>query len=621
MSKDSRYIILNWMLPAIPSFPSPAMSVLKSQLQAHGYEVKVVYWNFHLIPVVEHYWGTPIGDNDDHLVYYLSPLFGYLALEMEDQVSIEIQREFWNKKNKGNPKSSIEFLMHLKNNATKLKQIVAEVIYKYNFGQCCFAGFYQKLFQMYGGDIVARELKRLFPDIITVLGGIDTKDEALASMDNFPVFDYALWGEGEFTLLRFIDSMMNKENKKDVGNFAWRENGKIHTSEINRLYVNLDDALLPDYSDYFEQANVKRSKIRLPIEGSRGCHWAQCRFCFHNEGVRYRRKSSHVIADEIRFQIKKYGISQISFLDNDTIGKDLTAFNVLLDELIAIRLDYPELNITRAEVVTRQINADLIRKMAQAGFNDVQIGYEALSDSLLTAIHKCNSFSSNYLFVKWAMVYGIKIRGANLIMNMLEETEDNLQESLQNLYFLRFILSSSKFIHIYTTLWVKRSSKYFRILCQRGELDKWQIFKSFRALPEGYIKEQNKYSLQFFVKQDFNPLWDKIENLEWELIKQHRTYTIMERDGKYNYREYVDMQIIVNVFLDAFDWNILCLANRKLVEMEEMQLSLRQSANMIANHLSVLKDLGILYYQGEFKHIVTVINTENIGKKEKQRFT
>lgn len=618
MSKDSRYIILNWMLPAIPSFPSPAMSVLKSQLQAHGYEVKVVYWNFHLMPVVVHYWGKPISDNDDHLIYYLSPFFGYIALQKNDGESIEKQRSCWNKINKEKTKSNIEFITHLKDNVAMLRRIVTEVARKYHFERCCFAGFYQKLFQMYGADIVARELKRLFPDTITALGGIDTKDEALASMDNFPIFDYALWGEGEITLLRFIDSMINKE---DVGNLAWRENGKIHISKINRLYVNLDNALLPDYSDYFEQTNVKRSKIRLPIEGSRGCHWAQCRFCFHNEGVRYRRKSPHVIADEIRVQIKKYGIYQISFLDNDTIGKDLAAFNVLLDELITIRQDYPEFNITRAEVVTRHINADLIKKMTQAGFKDVQIGYEALSDNLLTAIHKCNSFSSNYLFVKWAMVYGIKIRGANLIMNMLEETEENLKESLQNMYFLRFILSSNKFIHIYTTLWIKRSSKYFKTLCENGELDKWQIFKSFRALPEGYIKEQNKYSLQFFVKRDFNPLWDKIENLEWELIKQHRTYTIIEQDGKYNYREYVDMQIIVNVFLDAFDWNILCLANRKLVEMEEMQLSLRQSANMIANHLSVLKDLGILYYQGEFKHIVTVINTENIGKKEKQRFT
>lgn len=621
MKKGSRQIILNWMLPAIPSFPSPAMSVLKSQLQAHGYEVKVVYWNFHLMPVVEHYWGKTIDDNDDHLVYYLSPFFGYLALDMEDSDSIERQRDFWNKAHKDVPKSKAEFRLHLQENVAMLKRAVVEVAKIYGYEGCLFTGFYQKLFQMYGADIIARELRCLFPNMVTVLGGIDTKDEAIASMDNFSVFDYALWGEGEFTLLRFIEGLEGQLSKEDVGNFAWREDDKICTSKMNRQFLNLDDALLPDYSDYFEQACIKQSKIRLPIEGSRGCHWAQCRFCFHNEGVRYRRKSPKVIASEIRTQIAKYGIQQISFLDNDTIGRDLSAFNALLDELIAIRHDYPEFNITRAEVVTRHTNADIVQKMVMAGFKDVQIGYESLSDSLLTAIHKCNSFSSNFLFVKWAMVYGIKIRGANLIMNMLEETEENLQESLQNLYFLRFILSAQKFIHIYTTLWIKRSSKYFKTLERHGELGEWTVFKSFRALPQNYIKERNKYSLQFFVKPDFHPLWDDIEYKEWELIKQYRTYTIIEKGSGYYYREYTNDQMVENRMLDRLDWEILCMANRRLVELVELKEALCESIDKIALHLSGLKDLGILYYYGQYQQIVSILNTDSLNKLEKQRYT
>lgn len=39
MNKEHSPIILNWMLPAIPTFPSPAMSVLKSQLRLNGFDV------------------------------------------------------------------------------------------------------------------------------------------------------------------------------------------------------------------------------------------------------------------------------------------------------------------------------------------------------------------------------------------------------------------------------------------------------------------------------------------------------------------------------------------------------------------------------------------------------
>lgn len=620
MKKETRHIILNWMPPAIPSFPSPAMSVLKSQMQKKGVDVKIVYWNFHLLPVAERYWGRTIKDFDDHLVYFLSPIFAYIALEMSDGKAIEKQREHWNKEHQKEPKASDDFLDHIKDCCSLFRQVVSNVLLKYDYEHCVFTGFYQKLFQMYGAEVVARLIKQKFPNIITVLGGIDTKDEALASMDNFPVFDYALWGEGEITLQIFTDMLLGNMTMQNIGNFVWREETELMVSKANMVFVNLDDSVIPDYSDYFEQAIIDIKKIRLPIEGSRGCHWARCRFCFHNEGTRYRRKSPQRIAEEIRMQIAKYDIHQISFLDNDIIGKDLDTFNKLLDELIAIRHDYPEFNITRAEIVTRNINADIVEKMVQAGFKDVQIGYEALSDELLTAIHKCNTFSSNLLFVKWAMVYGIKIRGANLIMNMLEETEENLQESLQNLYFLRFILSSTKFVHIYTTLWIKHSSKYFRILEQRGELDNWKVFKSFRTLPERYIKEENKYSLQFFVKPDFHPLWDDIESREWELINAHCTYQISKTGHDFEYQEFVNGELSKKDHISSKEWQILCQANRQIKSLETLSEECSIDTVSIISLLRRLKKMGLLYYKKNYQNIVTVINTSCEFNKQ-QRYT
>lgn len=621
MNTASKYVILNWMLPAIPSFPSPAMSLLKSQLQSIGYEVKVVYWNFKLMPVIEYYWGGTRDENEDHLIYYLSPIFAYWAVELNDANAIEMLQEYWNKKNTGREKTKEDFLAHISENISIFKGIIAKVLQDYHYGECLFAGYYQKLFQMYGADIIVREQKRNFPDTVAVLGGIDTKEEALASMDNFPSYDYALWGEGEAILQNLISMLKGQTEKDDVGNLVWRSTDGLQVSKLNRQFVTLDDSVMPDYSDYFEQSSINKAKIRLPIEGSRGCHWARCRFCFHNEGTRYRRKSPQRIAAEIRYQMKKYGIHQISFLDNDTIGKDVNSFKALLQELFVIKSEYPDFHITRAEVVTRSLNAELIKRMAAVGFKDVQIGYESLSDHLLEKIHKCNSFSSNFLYLKWAFLSGIKIRGANLIMNLLEETDDDLKESLDTMRFLRFMLNEKRFLHIYSTLWIKRSSRYFKEIQKNGKLDDWKVFKSFRFLPSSYLKEQNKYALQFFVKPSYNPLWDDIEEKEWEYIKHPHCYIIKDHpNGILMYQEYRDEELITSEPLSHLDWEILKSAQEKVVDFCELQsLFVDTAEEVIMESLQKLKRIGILYYYENFRNIVTVINTD-CPKNMKQRY-
>lgn len=616
MKTESRYVILNWGLPAIPSFPSPAMSILKSQLAKYGYEVKVVYWNFHLKPVIIHYWGSDKEEYTDHLVYYLAPIYAYLAVESNDEESITMLYEQWKKINKDDTVRE-QFVAHIVENTTLFRTVVKNTIVNYHYENCLFTGFYQKLFQIYCSDVIAREIKQLYPDTICCLGGIDTKTEAISSLDNFPVFDHALWGEGEITILAYIKSLIGKLDNNLIGNFVWRESDVMVASKINRDYLNLNETPLPDYSDYFEQKVIEDKKIRLPIEGSRGCHWSKCKFCFHNEGVRYRRKVPKNIANEIRQQIEKYGIYQISFLDNDTIGEDLIAFNELLDELITIKKDYPQFYISRAEIVTRYINADIVLKMVEAGFRDVQIGYESLSDTLLTAINKCNSFSTNFLFIKWALTYGIKIRGANLIMNLLEENDDNLRESLENLHFLRFMLDKSRFMHIYTTLWIKKSSKYYKVLKNRGELSEWEVYKSFKYLPKTYIKDENKHTLQFFVKPDYHHLWDEIENKEWEYFDNVHTYAISSLENAFLYKEYLNEELIESLVLDQIDWKILCSANRNVISIKELPFDVN---DLTRHKLRALKQKGLLYYSDGYDGLVSVINTE-IPHNKQVRYT
>lgn len=113
----------------------------------------------------------------------------------------------------------------------------------------------------------------------------------------------------------------------------------------------------------------------------------------------------------IRSLIKKYDVYSFGFLDNDIISNNSHRFSELLDILYDIKNNYPHFQIVLAEIITQGIDDDIIRKMALAGFVNVQIGYESPSNNLLKKIEKKNSFASNLLFIKFANKYNINVVG------------------------------------------------------------------------------------------------------------------------------------------------------------------------------------------------------------------
>lgn len=82
------------------------------------------------------------------------------------------------------------------------------------------------------------------------------------------------------------------------------------------------------------ELNINQNTILL-IEGSRGCHWNRCKFCYLNTDCRYRVKSPDKIYKEIKYMMNRHAIYSFEFLDNNFLGLDLA--NELLDGLIEIK--------------------------------------------------------------------------------------------------------------------------------------------------------------------------------------------------------------------------------------------------------------------------------------------
>lgn len=178
--------------------------------------------------------------------------------------------------------------------------------------------------------------------------------------------------------------------------------------------------------------------------------------------------------------------------------------------------------------------------MSLANFESVQIGYESPSNTILKSIKKNNTFASNLFFIKWALQFGINLSGINILRNLLEEDDDGIKEGINNLFYMRFILSSKKFHHNISFLSVSTSSRYFKFLESNKLLDNWSSNTS-SLLSEKIINKKDKYILfEDYTKKTYNKLWDIFKNVETYYIENEYKYKFIKNHNIITYREFLN---------------------------------------------------------------------------------
>jgi radical SAM superfamily enzyme YgiQ (UPF0313 family) len=453
----------------------------------------------------------------------------------------------------------------------------------------------------------------MFPEIKIVIGGLGTDNEALAMMNNYEYYDYAVWGEGEYTLLRLCEKLPNKE----IPRLIYRDKSgapKISRS-MKKEYFDLNSGIFPDYSDFFAQRSKNHNIHSLPVERSRGCNWNKCRFCSLNDGYRFRTKTNETMISELKHQIEKYHFRMYSCVDSDIVGTNINNFERFLDKLIKIKSKYSDFSILSAEVITKSINSAIIKKMSLGGINHVQIGYESPSNRLLQKINKKNTFASNLLFIKWAKEYSISVTGLNVLQGLLEETPDDIFEATDNLYFLRFLLSAKFFKHNMTRMTITKSSPYYGDIEKSNNLCSWFLNPYPQLLPDDYYDLADKYCLFSFSNNQFDALqWKFFYKVEEHFIKSNYEYQFIDNSDVIHYREYLNKTLLNEVsFEESLHWEVLKSCNHHVVSLKELCVLFPSSRqNDIVSAIEVLKSEGLLYHNDDFSEIVTPVNTDII---------
>lgn len=614
--KEKRVDIVFIVLP--PSFisiPSPAYSILKSFINQYEICSEVIYMNHILESKIDIFRENITTETESILpflslldqldpnktryisIYYKS-LFPDLFLtdrSLIDQIKNDLEGEFMN--------------------------VINDVIFKLKQSNTKIVGFTSKFFQWIPAVLIASYIKKEIPDIVIISGGWTNGKSAEDFLCLNSVFDFTTWGEGEYPLLYLLEFILyNKGNISEIPRVCYRDKEKVYRTSTGSLnsYVDFSNVnILPDYSDYFKSLSLNSINVldhMIPIERGRGCNWNKCSFCYLSQGYKFRTKPNEKMLFEIRSLIEKYHMTDFFFTDNDVIGSDIAAFESFLDGLIILKSEYPQFKIVMAEVISKDIGSGLIKKMVDAGFSNVQIGLESISEEILTDINKKQTILDNFFFIKNAIYYGMKIKGANIIVDTPNETDDMIMDAIDNLHMYRFLLNNNDFSFRIIPLAIANFSKYLKQVKQSGKELDWNISEFSQIISDKYTKDIDRFSLLDFVNNKAEkPLWHLFNDLLSFYKRKKFSYKITYDDlsRTIHYLEYSNNIIIKDVFFDnEYQLDILMNLNDSIWDKDKLcckVLNLSLDRVKYDNAIQELLDEDLIFFDKKSNCIVSLI--------------
>lgn len=218
---------------------------------------------------------------------------------------------------------------------------------------------------------VISEIRKKNPELTIIMGGPECHEQYFKKPEEV---DYYFIGESEQNFIDFLND--------------WENNIKPKTDSIGSLYsdtrIDIDSLPYPDYSDFDLMKYWGQNSICAEI--SRGCI-AKCSYCTEVYYWKFRDRGSQTVVDELEYQVKKYNIKFVSFVDSLMNG-NLKEFRKFCEELIKRKLNITWWGYARAD---GRMDIDFYRTMAAAGCQGFNYGIESGSDKVLQAINKKNT--------------------------------------------------------------------------------------------------------------------------------------------------------------------------------------------------------------------------------------
>jgi radical SAM superfamily enzyme YgiQ (UPF0313 family) len=305
-----------------------------------------------------------------------------------------------------------------------------------------------------GSVILARAIKRELPRIPVLIGGSHVSANPRSTVLE-KAFDAGCIGEGEITLLEYLEAYRRGSDLGEVDGLVFRRNGEVHVCRPRRPIEDLDTIPIPA-RHFFPIERYRPIPVdnhglpKLSIISSRGCPYG-CIFCDKSVfGQRYRSFSVKRIGDELESLVRDFGARDLAFLDS--------TFNVIAERARRISDEILSRNLNLTWTCSLRVNTidrETLKRMKAAGCWRVRLGIESGSARVLRFIRKGITLDQAWQVAHWADELGLQPK-AFFIIGHLTDTEESIQESID---FARRLPLKDVTVQVNTTL--RNSKQYF----------------------------------------------------------------------------------------------------------------------------------------------------------------
>ena len=234
---------------------------------------------------------------------------------------------------------------------------------------------------------VAREIKKINPDIPIIFGGIhptSCPDVVIKEKD----VDIICIGEGEYALLELLDSLKKKKPRLDIKNLWFKDRGKVIKNPVRNLVPDLNTLPFPNKKLFYD---IYPSFVRgdYYTVSSRGCPFA-CTYCANNvlqdvycgKGKMMRQRTPQNLIDELIISKKTYHPKQITFAD-DVFVQDIEWLKIFT-RLYRRKIKLPYTMLTHPRFITPEV----AKLLADSGCFLLAFGIQSASEETRTKILK-----------------------------------------------------------------------------------------------------------------------------------------------------------------------------------------------------------------------------------------
>ena len=389
-------------------------------------------------------------------------------------------------------------------------------------------------------------------------GGLVSYPRILKLLKKFDVKGLAVIGEGELKLEQIITACLEDTNRDitevvkrcatrikgvyDIGSLSEEEIFSVQSVDVPFLST-IEDLPLPDYGEYFttirkycadEETYLGLKELKTGIdvilEGSRGCSWGKCDFCFDQkcDGITYRSKSVEKIYESALTFLKDHKVVQLNFVDSICDSWVTNFCELLLSNKINVSTSY-ELRAIHGE--------SFYTRLALTGCNMVQIGIEALSDPLLHKMNKGALLVHNLQVMKYLKELGVE-NCSNLIVNHPKSDLVDIENTKEVLGFiphfpkLNFsVFALTEYSWIYNDLTETEKRNLEEIKVSKMPLEVKPFFTNYIQLPQlKQVSDRVKKGWTTFTK------WHKAADTKDCYLNVFRLSpdTILIKENRYN---------------------------------------------------------------------------------------